>query len=73
MAIHKDVQGTNRDDMLRFGTAGMLGLTLPRFLATRRPVRRGGPGLDQRRPGQEGRVGIMVWCRAAPEDIEMWT
>src|SRR5713226_10385026 len=70
MAIHQDCEGFNRRDMLRFGTAGLLGLTLPRFLQLRALSAEKATTTAAAKAKAES--VIMVWLPGGPATIDMW-
>src|SRR5262245_1851242 len=71
MAIHQDCEGYSRRDMLRFGTAGLLGLTLPRFLQLRALSAETAKGTTAAKTKKAESV-IMVWLPGGPATIDMW-
>jgi hypothetical protein len=72
MAIHQDCEGFNRRDMLRFGTAGLLGLTLPRFLQLRALSAEAAKAATSAGPAKKAESVIMVWLPGGPATIDMW-
>src|SRR5262245_52618266 len=71
MAIYRDCEGYNRRDMLRFGTAGLLGLTLPRCLQLRAHSAEPAKGTATGTAKKAESV-IMVWLPGGPATIDMW-
>src|SRR5437764_9515196 len=63
-----DCEGFHRRDFLAVGSAGLLGLTLPNFLAARaRAAARG-----DSRPKARAQSVILVWLAGGPATIDMW-
>src|SRR5258707_699947 len=72
MAIHKDCEGFNRRDMLRFGAAGVLGLTLPRFLQLRAKAGDAAKTSGTAAKTKKAESVILVWRPGGPATIDMW-
>ncbi len=66
--ITTDCEGFSRRDMLKIGSAGLLGLSLPQLLKLEARASETAP----RRPGQRATSVIMVWLAGGPATIDMW-
>jgi hypothetical protein len=64
-----DCEGFSRRDMLKVGSAGLLGLTLPQLLRLESQARANAPA--GRTQGRAKSV-IMVWLAGGPATIDMW-
>src|SRR5437016_4129910 len=67
MAIQRrtDCEGYYRRDILRFGAAGLLGLSLPEFLELEAHA-----GADQAK--RKADAVILLWLGGGPATIDMW-
>ena len=65
-----DCEGFHRRDFLRFGTAGLFGLSLPQLLRleARADARRAAGGAPKRR----AEAVIQVWLGGGPASIDIW-
>jgi hypothetical protein len=68
MLPRTDCEGFHRRDFLAVGSAGLLGLTLPGFLAAQAQAK---PKDDSRSKGKAQSV-ILVWLAGGPATIDMW-
>jgi hypothetical protein len=66
---HKDCEGYSRRDMLRIGTAGIMGLTLSNIL---RLEGRAGETSKASGAAKKATSVIMVWLPGGPATIDMW-
>ncbi len=66
MAFKRDCEGIHRRDMLRLGSAGLLGLTLPQLLKLESRA-----GSDSKKSKKANSI-IMVWLAGGPATIDMW-
>ncbi len=64
-----DCEGFSRRDVLKIGSAGLLGMTLPQLLRLEAQARADAP--TGQRP-QRARSVIMVWLSGGPATIDMW-
>jgi len=63
----KDCEGMKRREFLQFGTAGMLGLTLPQLLQLE--ARAASTGVSK---SAKAKSVILVWLGGGPATIDMW-
>lgn len=63
-----DCEGFHRRDFLQVGAAGLLGLSLPSFLAAEAKARE--KGTDN--PKAKARSVVLVWLAGGPATIDMW-
>jgi hypothetical protein len=69
MAVRRtDCEGYHRRDFLQVGTAGLLGLSLPTFLAAEAKARANG----DTNPKAKAKSVILVWLAGGPATIDMW-
>ena len=64
-----DCEGFHRRDFLQVGSAGLLGLTLPGFLAAQA---RASDRRDDSRSKAKAQSVILVWLAGGPATIDMW-
>lgn len=64
-----DCEGFHRRDFLSVGSAGMIGLTLPGFLAAQA---RAADKKDDSRSKAKAQSVILVWLAGGPATIDMW-
>src|SRR3954469_21221035 len=64
-----DCEGFHRRDFLQVGSAGLLGLTLPGFLAAQAHA---AEKKDDSRSKAKAQSVIMVWLAGGPATIDMW-
>src|SRR5262245_46175048 len=62
-----DCEGFHRRDFLKFGTAGVLGLSLPQLLQLEAQAKPAKGGRERR-----ANAVIMVWLAGGPATIDMW-
>src|SRR5262249_31091192 len=67
-----DCEGFHRRDVLRIGTAGLLGLSLPSFLALEARAKDVGKKDDGKPAGKKAHSVILVWLPGGPATIDMW-
>jgi hypothetical protein len=67
--LPRDCEGFHRRDFLAVGSAGLLGLSLPGFLAAEAKAKE--KGKDESRSTQAKSV-ILVWLAGGPATIDMW-
>jgi uncharacterized protein (DUF1501 family) len=63
-----DCEGFHRRDFLQVGAAGLLGLSLPSFLAAEAKAKAAGTGSR----GAKAKSVILVWLAGGPATIDMW-
>ena len=63
-----DCEGFHRRDFLQVGAAGLLGLSLPSFLAAEAKAKE--KGTDN--PKAKAKSVILVWLAGGPATIDMW-
>src|SRR5207248_670147 len=68
MTPRTDCEGFHRRDFLQVGAAGLLGLSLPTFLAAEAKAR--ASGTDN--PKARAKSVILVWLAGGPATIDMW-
>jgi len=66
--IEKNCEGVGRRDFLQIGSAGLLGLSLPAFLATEARAKELGT-LDNK---AKAKSVILLWLSGGPATIDMW-
>src|SRR5581483_9201712 len=62
-----DCEGFSRRDMLKIGSAGLLGVTLPQLLRLESQARASG-----QTSAAKAKSVIMVWLAGGPATIDMW-
>src|SRR5438105_3362294 len=68
--LRTDCEGFHRRDFLAVGSAGLLGLTLPGFLAAQ--ARAADKKDDDSRAKTKAQSVILVWLAGGPATIDMW-
>src|SRR5262249_39195513 len=67
-----DCEGFHRRDVLRIGTAGILGLSLPSFLALEARAKDTVKKDDATQLKKKAHSVILVWLPGGPATIDMW-
>jgi len=68
MVLRTDCEGFHRRDFLQVGAAGLLGLSLPSFLAAEAQAK----AANSVGPKAKAKSVILVWLSGGPATIDMW-